>query len=754
MAPKPYLFAIAFVLLAWGAQSLIGPQFGEVFALAPFLVAVMSAAWVGGLGPTLLAMAAGYLIAALTYMSPGSIIVQGKDNLAALAVYLLLGLSSGLLAELLHRARRTAEATSERLRVALLSMQESEQRFRQLAENIKKVFWMSDPQKDQVLYVSPAYEEIWGRSCASLYEHPRSFFDAIHPDDQKRVWTTSIERQKLGEATEVDYRVIRPDGEVRWVRDWSFPIRNVAGELYRLVGFAEDITDSRRTTERVSESEERLRLALDAGSMGVWDWDVQSNKLSWTERVYEIHGVAPDDFHGRVEDFTRLLHPEDAKRVSTAIDEALAGTATYNIEFRIVRPSGETRWIYTSGRVIRDDTGRAVRMLGATIDTTDRKKAEETLKEAHRQKDDFLAMLAHELRNPLAAIEYAMQLSNVCPDQSAGAMEIIERQVGHLAHLIDDLLDVSRITRDRIKLQRERLDARVIVGRAVATSQPAIESGRHRLSVVLHEAPLPVYADPTRVEQILVNLLTNAAKYTPAGGEISVRAYVDNEQLAIKVKDTGIGIPVEMLSRVFDLFTQVNPGLERSQGGLGIGLTVVRRLAELHGGSVSAASEGLGKGSEFTVRLPLLQGPLEHRESSEPAGELSPGLRVLVVEDNVDAASSLSQLLQRVGCTTQVAHDGSAALRAALEFRPDVVLLDIGLPGIDGYGVARRLCESPELGAIRLIAISGYGQEQDRERSRQAGFDHHLVKPVSFKSILPLLIACQPASEKLAAKPS
>jgi two-component system CheB/CheR fusion protein len=749
MAAKPYFFAIICVLLAWAAQWLIGPYFGEVFAFAPFLVPVMAAAWVGGLRPTLLAMAAGYLIVAMFYMSPGTIIVQGKDNLAALAVYLLLGLSSGLLAELLHRARQTAEATSERLRIALLSMQESEQRFRQLAENIQKVFWMSDPLKEKVLYVSPAYEEIWGRSCASLYDHPRSFFDAIHPDDQPRVWTTSIERQKLGEATEVEYRVVRPDGALRWVRDWSFPIRNAVGELYRLVGFAEDITESRRITDLVSESEERLRLALDAGSMGVWDWDVPGNKLSWTQRIYEIHGVEPGDFHGRMDDFTRLVHPDDAARVAAAIDEALTVTATYNIEFRIVRPGGETRWVYTSGRVIRNDSGRAVRMLGATIDTTERKKAEEALREAHRQKDDFLAMLAHELRNPLAAIEYATQLSKVCPDQSAGATEIIERQVGHLTHLIDDLLDVSRITRDRIKLQRERLDARVIVRRAVATAQPAIETSRHQLSLVLPDSPLPIYADPTRVEQILVNLLTNAAKYTPAGGEISVRAYAENEQLAIKVKDTGIGIPAEMLSRVFELFMQVNPGLERSQGGLGIGLTVVRRLAELHGGSVSAASEGPGKGSEFTVRLPLLPGPLQSAQTSEPGGELVPGLRVLVVEDNVDAASSLSQLLQKVGCTTQVAHDGLSAVHTALDFRPDVVLLDIGLPGIDGYGVAQRLSATPELSATRLIAISGYGQEQDRERSRNAGFDHHLVKPVSFKMILPLLIAAQPASEKL-----
>jgi PAS domain S-box-containing protein len=483
--------------------------------------------------------------------------------------------------------------------------------------------------------------------------------------------------------------------------------------------------------------------------MGVWDWDVLNDKLRWTERVYEIHGVAPADFHGRVEDFTRLIHPDDAARVSAAIEEALTGDPAYNIEFRIIRPSGEMRWVYTSGRALRDDRQRAIRMLGATIDTTDRKKAEEKLKEAHRQKDDFLAMLAHELRNPLAAIEYALQLANVCPDQSAEAMEIIERQVGHLAHLIDDLLDVSRITRDRITLQRERLDARLIVRRAVATAQPAINCGRHHLSVLLPDAPLPIDADPTRIEQILVNLLTNAAKYTPERGELSVRAFVENEQLAIKVKDTGIGIPAEMLSRVFDLFIQVNPGLERSQGGLGIGLTVVRRLAELHGGSVSVASEGSGKGSEFTVRLPLLQEHLADTATNEPAGALAPGLRVLVVEDNVDAATSLSKLLQNVGCATRVVHDGSTAVVAALEFRPDVVLLDIGLPGVDGYGVARRLSAAPELSATRLIAISGYGHEQDRQRSRQAGFDHHLVKPVHFKTILPLLVPGPTESEKI-----
>ena len=365
-AAKPYLIALVAVLVGWAVQSVVGPEFGAVFAFAPFLVSSMAAAWIGGLGPTLLAMAVGYLIATWFYVSPGSILVSGKDNLAGLAVYVLLGLSSGLLAELVHRARRIAEA--------------SEERFRQMAEHIRKVFWMSDPAKNEVLYVSRSYEDIWGRSCESLYQQPRSFFEAVHPDDQPRVQAESIDRQLRGEATEVEYRVVRPDGSVRWVSDRSFPVRNAAGQLCRIVGIAEDITKRKRSEDAVRESEERLRLALDAGSLGVWDWDIAGAKLNWTDRVYEIHGLDPKTFSGRMEDFTRLLHPDDAGRVSRAIDDALAGTTSYHIEFRIVRPSGETRWVFTSGRVLRDETGRAVRMLGATIDTTERKKAEETLK--------------------------------------------------------------------------------------------------------------------------------------------------------------------------------------------------------------------------------------------------------------------------------------------------------------------------------------------------------------------------------------
>ena len=361
------------------------------------------------------------------------------------------------------------------------------------------------------------------------------------------------------------------------------------------------------------------------------------------------------------------------------------------------------------------------------------------LRRADRQKDDFLAMLAHELRNPLAAIDYATRLSSISPEQAENANDIIQRQVRQLARLIDDLLDVSRITRDKIVLRKEPVDAAQLLHRAAGTARSLIDQHKHRLVVDVAPEPMPIFADPTRMEQIVVNLLANAAKYTPEGGEVALSAFPDNHEVVIQVKDTGVGIPKEMLLRVFELFTQVNPEIDRAKGGLGIGLTVVRRLAEMHGGSVSVSSEGLGKGSVFTVRLPRSD---EEAEYVDPASQIARPLksqRVLVVEDNVDMAKSVAMLLQRAGCETKVVHNGAAAIESADAFRPDVVLLDIGLPGIDGYEVARRLRDNPLHSDVRLIALSGYGQAQDRERSQDAGFNRHLVKPVDFRSLLATL---------------
>ncbi|MBI2896899.1 MAG: response regulator [Deltaproteobacteria bacterium] len=372
------------------------------------------------------------------------------------------------------------------------------------------------------------------------------------------------------------------------------------------------------------------------------------------------------------------------------------------------------------------------------------------LDDKDRGRDEFLAMLAHELRNPLSPILTALQLMRL---RGADAMAVerarcvVERQVHHLSRLIDDLLDVSRITRGKIQLRREPVELASVVARAVETARPVIDARRHELSVSL-PAAVRIEADPLRLEQILSNLLSNAARYTEPAGTIGLHAERQGDSLVIRVKDSGMGIPTALLSRVFDLFRQGDRSLDRAQGGLGIGLTLVRSLVEMHGGSIRAASAGEGRGSEFVVELPLRverdQTPAVRDETSP--GQTGPsqattrsGRRILVVDDNIDAATTLAEALETWGHSVKIVYDGTSAIEAALDYRPDLVLLDLGLPGVDGYEVAKRLKASEDLSRTVLIAVSGYGKDADRRHSREVGFAHHLVKPIDLGVLESLL---------------
>ncbi|MBX6313005.1 MAG: response regulator, partial [Isosphaeraceae bacterium] len=376
------------------------------------------------------------------------------------------------------------------------------------------------------------------------------------------------------------------------------------------------------------------------------------------------------------------------------------------------------------------------------------------IREADRRKGEFLAMLAHELRNPLAPILNAlhiMRLPDVDPEEVNRARDIAERQVRHLARLVDDLLDVSRINSGKIELRKGLTDLREVISRAVEVARPLIEARHHEFSVSLPEDPLPLEADTARLEQILSNLLNNAAKYTEPGGQITLVAERDGGDAVVRIRDTGIGIDPELLPHVFDMFTQADRSLDRSQGGLGIGLTLVRRLVELHGGSVTATSDGLGRGSEFIVRLPALAPgaslePHDTGDEGQSPDNIGPtrSRRVLVVDDNVDGARILARLLAAIGYQVDVAHDGPSALQAAQAGRPEVILLDIGLPGMDGYEVARRIRGLEGLDQVLLVALTGYGQESDRIRASAAGFDHYLVKPVDPKMMRDLMARPHP----------
>jgi CheY-like chemotaxis protein/nitrogen-specific signal transduction histidine kinase len=376
-------------------------------------------------------------------------------------------------------------------------------------------------------------------------------------------------------------------------------------------------------------------------------------------------------------------------------------------------------------------------------DLTQRRQTEQALRDADRRKNEFLATLAHELRNPLAPIRNSINILRMSGTADGGTdriHEMMERQVEHMVRLVDDLLELSRITSGKIDLSIDRIEIAAIVRHGMETSKPLIEAGNHRLSVTLPAEPLTVEGDMVRLSQVVANLLNNAAKYTPPGGQIAVSVRREGQWIALAVRDNGIGIAPAALPNIFEMFVQVDQDHKRTQGGLGIGLALVKRLVEMHGGAVQAASAGEGKGSEFTVRLPLASRQLPQPEQLPEKSRNAPTRRrVLVVDDNQDAASSLGMLLGLLGSEVQTANDGRSALALVERYRPDVVLLDLGMPGMSGYEVAQRVRELPQFREVKLIALTGWGQEDDRRRTREAGFDHHLVKPVNLEALQVLL---------------
>jgi signal transduction histidine kinase/ActR/RegA family two-component response regulator len=375
--------------------------------------------------------------------------------------------------------------------------------------------------------------------------------------------------------------------------------------------------------------------------------------------------------------------------------------------------------------------------IGIGLDISARKRAEQVLKEADRRKDEFLATLAHELRNPLAPIRTAVQVLRMAGPLNAtaeAARDMIDRQVSQMVRLVDDLLDVSRITRGKLQLRKEQVDLAIVVRSALETARPLIERSGHELTVTMPPDPVFLEADPVRLSQVIANLLTNAAKYMDPGGHIGLTIERAGVEVLVTVKDTGIGIASEHLPRLFEMFSQVVPALERSQGGLGIGLALVKGLVEMHGGSVAATSDGPGKGSQFVVHLPMVKGTFAPEHLPRGNGDCVSARtknKILVVDDNQDAADSLAMMLRLLGYEIHAVHDGLEAVEAARWFRPDVVLLDIGLPKLNGYEAARRIREQPWGGTIVLVAISGWGQEEDKRRARRAGIEHHLTKPVT-----------------------
>ena len=506
-----------------------------------------------------------------------------------------------------------------------------------------------------------------------------------------------------------------------------------------------------RAEAALRASEERRRLALDAAELGAWHINLATNAFTTDERFRIIFAGTTEPMG--YEQAFGAIHADDQGRVGNAVAAAIRpdAPAPYAEEYRVVHPDGSVRWVFAKGRARydRDGAGRLVSFDGTVADITARKLIEDErerlvgqLREADRRKNEFLAILAHELRNPLAPIRNGLQLIRM-----AGASETIERarsmmerQLTQLVRLVDDLLDVSRVTSGKLELRRLRVELRAVIDAAVETTRPVIEEAGHELAVTMPDERIWVEGDMTRLSQVVSNLLNNSAKYMHRGGHVRLAVGLEDGMAVVSVADDGIGIPPAMLEKVFEMFTQVDRALEKTTGGLGIGLSLVKGLVEMHGGTVEARSEGEGRGSEFVVRLPVLSSVQQvKRFETDELSRSSSCCRILVADDNVDAAESMGLLLQLHGNEVITVHDGLKAIEVAETFRPDVILLDIGMPKLNGYETCRRIREQPWGKNAILIALTGWGQAEDKRRTREAGFDHHLVKPVDDTAVMKLL---------------
>lgn len=783
-----------------------------------------------------------------------------------------------------------------------------ERRFQTLSTNAPLAIFIKDMEGRYTL-ANPLACEALGHpdGVTGMTDHellPAEIADVLRRNDMQVLST--------GRAIKCE-EVVRRDGYDREYLAVKFPLIGGDGQPEGVCGMAVDITARKMAENALRDSEERLRLALTAGHLGTWEWNIRDNHVAWSPNLEIIHGLEPGSFPGTFEGYQRDIHPEDRGTVLAAIARAVENKADHYLEYRIIWPDKSVHWLETRAKLFCDDDGQPIRMLGVCADITDRKQteaklrflaeasrslstlvdykstlqkvaslavpdfadwcavdlvsedgtierlavahidrtrvrladelyrryppdpqsdrgtyhvlrtgaselvseiSEEMLKEAaqseehlqiirdiglksymgvplmghgraigvltfvfaesgrsyteddlnvaqdlahratvaienarlyqeirdaDRRKDEFLAMLAHELRNPMAPIRSGLDLLAMEGDGKAETVQLMQHQVEHLVRLVDDLLDVSRIMRGRIELRKEPVNLADIVRQATEAVRNSMDEQRQQLIIELPDKEIFLQADRVRLVQVVENLLNNASKYTDSGKRIELDVETKGNEAIIIVRDEGIGIEATLLPKVFDLFTQSSRSLDRAKGGLGIGLTLVRNLVELHGGKVSAQSEGFGKGSEFRVQLPLGTAAAKSEPTTEPLAEAE-GRRVLIVDDNVGAARMLELLLRKLGPhECELAHDGLTALAKMAAFQPDIVFLDIGLPGMDGYQIGKRIRENSEFDQTLVVALTGYGQAEDRRKSKKAGFDEHMVKPPAARDIRKLL---------------
>jgi PAS domain S-box-containing protein len=626
----------------------------------------------------------------------------------------------------LARANREVRDNEERLRLALAVAQVATWEWDLATGNMR---WSAQP------------EIVFGFPAGAFGPNLR-ISHAVHPDDIHILQSAIQEAMKTGDF-EAEYRAVRPDGSVVWIADRGRVVKDIENEPARILGISADLTRRKLAEQALRDSEARLSAILQNTSAIIYMMDGDNRFLHVNRRFEEVFDRRINEVSGR--SAYEVLPEEIAVMFDSNNRRALRERSAVEFEEEIWGRNGLR--VYTTVRApLLDSRARSSSIVAVSTDITDRKHLEDALRESDRRKDEFLATLAHELRNPLAPILYAAGVLDIRGPQTAElrwAVELIERQTSHMARLIDDLLDVSRITRNTLELRKQSVELSSIINAAADTTRPLIERGGIELSISMPGDPIVVDADPVRLGQVFSNLLNNAAKYRKSekGGHIWLSVELDPGAVAVKVRDDGIGIPEAMLPHIFEMFTQVGKSMGQTEGGLGIGLSLAKRLTEMHGGTLEARSEGSGTGCEFIVRIPLLSRVNAGTGLSEAAPDESeaPRRRILVADDNPDIVESLALMLSLFGHDVQTAIDGVQAVEKAEQMRPDVVVLDIGMPRLNGYDAARRIRQMPWGAGMILVAVTGWGHEKDKRLSAEAGFNLHLVKPIDGTTILEAL---------------
>jgi PAS domain S-box-containing protein len=731
-AAAHYALALGVVGIALIVRWLIDPQLGDqvpfitVFAvLLPLVVLVRPDAF-------LAAAILGLIGTRYLFISPRySLRLTGEATEWRIATFAVATAAATFTAWLSQRARARQRRADLMLRA--------------FVDDSPTCKWVTDP-LGVIVYCNRAMADALGQKVEDVVGKTHA---QILPPKLAQFAVQHIKAVRESGQPRTSFEEIEPLGAngARRVLEWRrFALKlNERGDVL-VAGMANDITEKARMERALQESDSRFRRAADASRAIVYEVDLSpgAGGATHAEGVEQFIGAEARGAQLTSDWWHQRIHPDDLPTHLQNMQKHLEDhdCSTYYAEYRVRHSDGSWRTVNDTAQIERDG-GKPLRLVGTILDITERKQLEQSLREADRRKDEFLATLSHELRNPLSPIRNALQILKSKPPtdpQTHWARDVIDRQVRVMARLLEDLLDVSRITQGKLELRRECVGIGSIVKSAVETSGPSIDAAGAMLQLDLDDATVYVDGDPVRLAQVLSNLLNNAAKYTDRGGTIRVSSRREGPNVVLSVKDNGIGIAPEAMAHLFEMFSQAQPALERSQGGLGIGLALVRGLVHLHGGTVEARSDGPGMGSEFLVRLPMSAAATAPRAPESPPPQPTVGpRRVLIAEDNHDAADSLAILLRLKGHDAHVARDGKEAIELAKRLLPDVALIDIGLPELNGYEVARHLRRQPGGAGMVLVAVTGWGHESDRQQAANAGFDRHLVKPVDPESLFELL---------------